>query len=406
MRRVRRVLILGMAAATLFGAAACLFQLAIALPAPGGEEGADDGAAIIVFFLGVSFGLSAFAVVGVLLVWHREHPMGWVFGTVGSGLGLGFAAGVYVTVAEVNDGLPLVPVVAWFANWLLVPSLAGGVVALLLLFPSGHLPSRRWRTLGWLAVAVQGLWIIGMMFEPRLRDAGSIPSPLPVTLPTELADTLVSIGSTLYAPVLIGSIAAAAQRHRAARGVERQQLKWFTFAAAITAVGFTALFVSSLSTTLEPIGQIGWLVGMLGLSLIPAAAGIAILRHGLYDIDLLINRTVVYGALTATLAAAYVGAIALFQVGLREFTQESQLAVAASTLLVAALFQPLRAGIQRVVDRRFYRRKYDAAKTLEKFGARLRSQVDLEALRAEVVAAARETVQPRQASLWLREVGR
>jgi hypothetical protein len=361
---------------------------------------------MIVFFLGVSFGLSAFAVVGVLLVWHREHPMGWVFGTVGTGLGLGFAAGVYVTVADLNDGLPFVPVVAWIANWLLVPSLAGGMVALLLLFPSGHLPSRRWRPLGWLAVAVQGVWIFGMMFQPRLRDAGSIPSPLPITLPPELADTLVSIGSTFYTAVLIGSVAAAAQRHRAARGGERQQLKWFTFAAAITAVGFTGLFVSSLSTALEPIGQIGWLVGMLGLCLIPVAAGIAILRYRLYDIDLLINRTLVYGALTAILAAAYVGAIALFQVALSSFTRESQLAVAASTLLVAALFQPLRSAIQRAVDRRFYRRKYDAAKTLETFGARLRSQVDLETLRAEVVEAARETVQPRQASLWLREIGR
>jgi hypothetical protein len=145
---------------------------------------------------------------------------------------------------------------------------------------------------------------------------------------------------------------------------------------------------------------------MLGLCLIPVAAGIAILRYRLYDIDLLINRTLVYGALTAILAAAYVGAIALFQVALSSFTRESQLAVAASTLLVAALFQPLRSAIQRAVDRRFYRLKYDAAKTLETFGARLRSQVDLETLRAEVVEAARETVQPRQASLWLREIGR
>jgi hypothetical protein len=142
---------------------------------------------------------------------------------------------------------------------------------------------------------------------------------------------------------------------------------------------------------------------MLAIGLVPVAIGIAILRYHLYDIDQLINRTLVYGALTAILGAAYVGAIGVLQVILDPFTRESQLAVAASTVIVAALFQPLRAGIQRAVDRRFYRRKYDAAKTLETFGSRLRSQVDLESISAEVVGAARATVQPRQASLWLAE---
>lgn len=173
------------------------------------------------------------------------------------------------------------------------------------------------------------------------------------------------------------------------------------------AVTFGALALLGAQPTSGAAAPTGWLlavgtVGTLSPGLLPVAIGIAVLRYRLYDIDLLINRTLVYGALTAILAAAYVGAIAVLQVVLQPFTQGSQLAVAASTLVVAALFQPLRARTQRAVDRRFYRQRYDAAKTLETLGARLRSQVDLETLRAEVVALALETVQPRQASLWLR----
>ncbi len=215
-----------------------------------------------------------------------------------------------------------------------------------------------------------------------------------------------------FVPLFALAAISLVVRFRRSRGAERQQLKWIaaTVPIIVALVGGTYLVgaligAGPVSDDPENVGGPVLLLvaaGVLSPGLLPVAIGLAILRYRLYDIDVVIRRTLVYGALTAILAAAYVGTIALFQLGLSSFTARNQLAVAASTLLVAALFQPLRAAIQRAVDRRFYRRKYDAAKTLETFGARLRSQVDIESLRAEVVAAARETVQPRQASLWLR----
>jgi len=195
-----------------------------------------------------------------------------------------------------------------------------------------------------------------------------------VTLPRDLAESVASIAETLFFGALIAGVVAIIRRFRAARGVERQQLKWFTFAAGITAAGFGCLFVASLWPALEPIGNVGWPVGMVGLSSIPVAAGIAILRHRLYDIDLLINRTLVYGALTVTLGAVYVGSVILLQGLLSSFTGGNSLAVAASTLIVAALFGPVRRRIQAAVDRRFYRSRYDAARTLEEFSSRLRDE--------------------------------
>jgi len=205
----------------------------------------------------------------------------------------------------------------------------------------------------------------------------------------------------MYVVPSIGAISLVA-RARRARGDERQQLKLVGFAVAVFAVVVFAFALQGLGLQLvdEDVGDLIFYVATTGL---PLSIGIAILRYRLYDIDLIISRTLVYAALTAILAAAYVGAIAVLQVVLQPFTQGSQLAVAASTLVVAALFQPLRARIQRAVERRFNRRKYDAAKTLETFGTRMRSQVDLQTLKEEVVGAARETVQPRLASLWLLE---
>jgi hypothetical protein len=226
----------------------------------------------------------------------------------------------------------------------------------------------------------------------------------PVGIPS-LAGSLLDGGGIGWLALIAGAAAVGLgliPRLRRARGIERQQLKWITFAAALQGVAWLGVAFALPGTA----GEIAKYMVFVTLLLVPLAIGIAILRYRLYDIDRLINRTLVYGALTAIVAAAYVGSIALLQVALSSVTAQNQLAVAASTLLVAALFQPLRSAIQRAVDRRFYRRKYDAAMTLEAFGARLRSHVDLESLRAEVVAAARETVQPRQASLWLRQTGR
>jgi hypothetical protein len=190
---------------------------------------------------------------------------------------------------------------------------------------------------------------------------------------------------------------------RRASGVERQQLKWFAYATVVLVGGSVLDFTISEATGIKWLGNIGFVFTMLGLAGLPMAIGIAVLKYRLYDIDLLINRTLVYGSLTAMLAALYFGGIVVLQRAFVVLTGErSTLAVVASTLVIAALFNPLRHRVQRFVDRRFYRRKYDARKTLEAFSAKLRDETDLDALRGDLVGVVRETMQPAHVSLWLR----
>jgi hypothetical protein len=202
---------------------------------------------------------------------------------------------------------------------------------------------------------------------------------------------------------MIASITSLVVRFRRSRGEERQQLKWFAYSAALLA---TSIILGTILTNLVPVlefGEYANVLQILGVCGLPVATGIAILRYRLYDIDVLINRTLVYGSLTVLLAATYFGGVVGLQSLLRVLTgQESTLAVVASTLLIAALFNPLRRRVQGFVDRRFYRRKYDASKTLEAFNARLRDETELETLSGEVVGVVRETVQPAHASLWLK----
>jgi hypothetical protein len=210
------------------------------------------------------------------------------------------------------------------------------------------------------------------------------------------------VESVLY---VLGIVAAASlfARMRHARGVERQQLKWFTYATVVLVGGAVLDFTISEATGLRWLGEIGFVLTMVGLAGLPIAIGIAVLRYHLYNIDRIINRTLVYGVLTTMLLAVYVADIVLLQ---RMFVLltggRSTLAVVASTLMIAALFTPLRRRIQGFIDRRFYRRKYDAAKTLEAFSAQLRDGTDLEALSDDLVGVVSETMQPAHVSLWLR----
>jgi hypothetical protein len=278
-------------------------------------------------------------------------------------------------------------------GWLLI------VAFLLLLFPNGRLPSPRWRPVLWGIVGYIAFFTLVIWLSPASQDVrlAFVRNPLGLEL-----GIMNLLGGVLYLtlPLLVVvSGTAVIVRFRGSRGDERQQLKWFAYAVGVMVVLF-ALWLWFEMTGLVPVSALAFTVPLAGL---PIAAGIAILKYRLYDIDVIVNRTLVYGTLTAALAATYFGGVVLLQGTFRALTgQESQLAIVASTLLIAALFGPLRRRVQGFIDRSFYRRKYDAAKTLEAFSATLRDETDLDALNRELTSVVRETVQPTHVTLWLR----
>jgi hypothetical protein len=263
--------------------------------------------------------------------------------------------------------------------------------------------SRRWRPLAWaigMFIAVS-LVIVALSPGP-FADFPSASNPFGVQGAT-LPGSVLAAGQLAVLACVVAAILSLVLRFYRSRGEERLQLKWFTYAAAVGLS--TPLLLSELApAAFEVLGRLAWTLGFLSL---PVSAAVAILKYRLYDIDRIINRTLVYAALTAVLVLVYVGSVFSLQYFFRVLTGEtSQLAVVASTLAIAALFSPLLRRIQAFIDRRFYRSKYDAAKTLEAFSARLRDEMDLAALREDLVGVVRETVQPAHASLWLRGPGK
>jgi hypothetical protein len=352
----------------------------------------------------------AFSIVGALVASRQpRNAVGWICLTVGVGIPVTIAASEYARYAiETNPGsLPAGELVASLASWDWLVWVGLLVIYLPFFFPNGHLPSRRWRLVAWaggvgiVLVGVSAALLPGPIYEfPDVRN------PLGLEGAKGELDAISAVGFALFVLCVPASASSMVVRFRRAGGAERVQIKWFALAAALLAAMFVPVAVaSSLSPSYDETAQ-GVLIAQDLLTLAfaaPAVAtGIAILRYRLYDIDVVINRTLVYGALTATLAAAYLASVLLLQLGLRPLTESSNLAIGGSTLAVAALFRPARARIQGTVDRRFYRRKYDAQHTLEAFSARLRDQVDLGALNSELRAVVRETLQPAHVSLWLR----
>jgi hypothetical protein len=344
------------------------------------------------------------ATVGAIVASHRpENPVGWLLCLSGVVISTdSFAAqyAIYALVAQPNS-LPAGEAMAWIAAWLL-PAMIGLQVFYLMLFPAGRLPSRRWRWLAWLTVAfvVVGVMLSAFSTGALMGALGPIRNPLGIEGFTNVYKALLyTISPLLYVAVALSVF----MRLRHAEGVEHQQIKWLAYAAAAWALGIIFNVITLAIDTPLWIERAALAYFTVAGEAVPIAIGIAILRYRLYDIDLLINRTLVYGSLTATLIALYFGGIVVLQ---RVFVlltgQQSTLAVVASTLLIAALFIPLRRGIQSFIDRRFYRKKYDARKTLESFSATLRDETDLEALHGELVGVVRETMQPAHVSLWLR----
>jgi MFS family permease len=341
-----------------------------------------------------------FSGVGALIASrHPGNPMGWIFLGVGMAVGLGTLASSYAEYWVEGHGgsRALGKTAAWYGNLSWIPFIGVPCTFVLLLFPDGRLLSRRWRWVAWCAgVGMAGTFITEGLHPGPIDDFPKIMNPYGIESP--LLDPLTGIAFLVLLMGIVGSSASLVLRFRRAQGERRQQIKWLALAGAVAGV---TVPIASVGSGLW--GQTATnLTSMLGVLCLPLAAGIAILRYRLYDVDVVINRTLVYGALTATLAAAYLGSVLLLQLLLAPLTADSGLAIAASTLAVAALFRPARGRIQAAVDRRFYRRRYDAARTLEAFGGRLREELDLEALGADLRGVVRETVQPAHVSLWLR----
>jgi hypothetical protein len=346
------------------------------------------------------------ATVGAVVASRRpENPVGWLLCLSGVAVGTSSFASQYAIYALLArpGSLPAGEAAAWVAAWTL-PVMISLQVSYLLLFPTGRLPGRRWRWAVWLTVAfiVAGVCSSAFASDAYFGSLGPIRNPLGVEGFTGAYRVVLFAG----APLLYGLAALSLiLRLRRSRGVERQQLKWFAYAAALFASSIAlniAVFALDVPRWFE------WTqvaVFTAAGVLVPVSIGMAILRYRLYDIDLIINRTLVYGTLTASLAAIYVGSVASLQYAFRALTGEgSQISIVASTLAIAALFNPMRRRVQGFVDRRFYRSKYDARKTLEAFSAKLRAETDLGGLCEGLVAVVRETVQPEHASLWLREL--
>ncbi len=348
-----------------------------------------------------------YVTVGALVASRRpENPIGWIFcgtGLIANSL-QGFAPTYAAYALGVGYGsLPGGEYMAWVSEWVATPIVALATVLLWLLFPGGRLPSRGWRIVVWVAVLGSVMLAVGEALAPGPLDVlSTVENPVGIGgVAGDFVETLGKIGLLLFFASMSLAALSLVIRLVRARGEERQQLKWFAFAAALMIGGFSAAFLPRLPYLLN---EIGWFLGFLGFYLSPVAVGIAILRYRLYDIDVIINRTLVYGALTVSLALVYFGSVVGLQRLLSPVVGEgNQLAVVASTLLIAALFQPLRRRMQSFIDRRFYRQKYDAAKTLEAYAAKLRDASDLDRLEDDLVTVARETVHPAHVSLWLRE---
>jgi hypothetical protein len=339
----------------------------------------------------------AYPTVGALVVSHQPRNLiGWIFCAAGIMIIATICLQAYTdyVVFAQRSQPPAIHYIAWAAQsgFIGIVVVFLTTVLLFLLFPNGRPPSRRWWVVAWVAMvgnALVALWVgtwPGPMYDyPDLSNPFGL-----VGRSRDIVETLGGVGLLIVISTLVASGVSVLVRWEKAGAEERQQLRWFTISTApIVLVSIVAFWAGGLGVS----------------ALLPIAAGIAIFKHRLYDIDVIINRTLVYGALTVILAGVYFGGVTATQSIFQILTRQErlpQLAIVASTLVIAALFNPLRRRIQSFIDRRFYRRKYDARKTLEAISAKLRDVTDLEALSDDLTGVVRETVQPAHVGLWLR----
>lgn len=340
--------------------------------------------------------LFAFATMGALVAAHvPRNPIGWLFLAIPF---MGAVAGITENLAFqglVHDpgSVPAATAIAWVYSWTWYP-LIGLLPFVLLLYPTGTLPGKRWRLVAWALGLVLAVMTLGYMLYPGHLDKDRrLPdNPLGIPWLKGVFDRSDHFASLSLAGLVIAAVVSVIVRFRRSRGEERQQIKWMAFAAAVLGGGFIAQGLLGL-------GDVTFAVA---ISMLPVGLGIALFKYRLYDVDRVINRTIVYGASSALLAGAYVGLVIASEAVFAPVAGGSSVAVALSTLVVAGLFLPVRTRVQAFVDRRFYRSKVNAEEALARFGARLRHEADLDTLLGELQSVVGQTLAPAHVSLWLR----
>jgi len=347
----------------------------------------------------------SFSIIGAIIASRLPaNPLGWLYCATACIIAVAYLSAEYAIYALLArpDSLPAGEALAWLASWVWLLSI-GCIVLSLLLFPNGRLPSSGWRWLAWLSVLLTIAGAVWVALSPgAIGNLGSIGNPLGIE---GLPHGYKPVQTIMFALLFVAAVSTLGLRLRRSRGIEHQQIKWPAFTAVVAAGSSVLEYTISEAIGLRWLEWAGFLVGMAAVVGFPISIGIAMVRYRLYDIDVIINRTLVYGALTATLALVYFGGVAATEATFRTLTgqeDQPQLATVISTLVIAALFNPLRRRIQSFTDRRFYRKKYDARKTLETFSATLRDETNLDALSDDLVGVVRETMQPAHVSLWLR----
>jgi hypothetical protein len=343
---------------------------------------------------------------GVLIVSRQPYnPIGWMFVGIGVSVSTTFVASTYFAESQAHRaGLPGAAIAAWYENLLDGPVIFGGFTFLFLLFPNGHLPSPRWKPLAWVSgAATVGIFAVSAFRPGPLGDYPTVQNPFGLGIDSKGLDGPQGLIFFLLMACLLASVVSLVLRFLRSHGEERQQLKVFATATVFSGVLLLCgpLFWFVFPAPLADLWNVAF---VLAVVILPVAIAVSMLKYRLYDIDVIISRALVYGPLTAAIAAVYVGGVIGLQALSRAAVgQHSDLAIAIVTLAVAALFNPLRRHLQLFVDRRFYRRKYDAARTLAALSTRLRDEVDLDRMAGELTSVVQETMQPASVSLWLRE---
>lgn len=373
-------------------------------------HGPPSGSAFDLVFTSLIMG---FPLVGLLIL--RQQPrnvIGWLMEGVGLVWGISGLLDAYAFYGLVvaPGSLPAPDVVAALLEGIWAPGIGLMGTFVILMYPDGHLPSPRWRPAAWLSGVTLVMVTLVIDLIPGQLQEGPVPG-MANPIGWQAGEGVLTILLIVFLPLVPLSIllcvTGLVTRFRRSRGIERQQLKWLASAGAVVASLYLLAMLSHLLTgttalTQTPALDILQKVCLLSFVILPVAIGMAVLRHGLYEVDVVINRTLVYATLTAMLVVVYLGSVLLLQLALSPLTNESDLAVAGSTLTVAAVFRPARFRIQRTVERRFYRSKYDAGLTVEEFAARLRREVDLDAVGADLRDTIHASVQPAHVSLWIR----